>query len=1678
MRIRGRNMPGRPGPSLAAALIALVATAVAFPAPASAELTLIVYPPALVSLDDNVTVAWAEVVDCRLEYGRAPGVYTGATNSHGVGSLTFSPASESMAPGVYYCVVRATAGGDCSGEFGLIVESPVFPVPTAPQNGGVLHETTTALAWDPVEGVPYYHVVVSDSDISLVEENGQTTLTGANIIWQAITSGTAIQYGAIDPSGHFVASNGESPPLMSGFDYRWLILNNYGNHPLLTSLAGAGLAGFTVDVPASMIAPALLSPADSLSVVEDVIEFAWQPVEGAVGYRLYVYQKRSWGGGEASYPVWSGPASVPAAQVNVGSFLVTGEYSWRVVALNQSGHGAPSELRRFAYSTETGTADITSVTTTGQPVPQVMVEVNYVSGGITVLPAVTDGWGIAQKTLAPGSYEFHATKPGFADTTVTGRIEAGQTTAVPIVMKRASARLRGEVLDGLGQSVFDATVVASGNGSVVECMTDASGAFAVQLDAGLWEVHAEKSGYTSSDAETVGLSAGEYAELAHSLIVTGTPGTVTGSVLNQAGTPVIGATVWARNGDALCPAMTNASGRFSLTLAPGTWLLWAERTGFRPSSARTAVVAPGSNTVVDPPISLVPVDSAIMGRVTDGQNGVAGALVVASPLAGDVSETVTNGYGEFVLLPPPATYVLTASADGFGTAGPFQISTESGGSFTGVELLVLPFESVVEGTVLAGGAPIAGARVTGGAAAATTDAGGAFSLALPPGLRAISAWKTGYFPGEDVPVATSAGQSLSGLSLSLATGASSVSGSVTHAGMPVPNARISASSGDAATGTKAGPDGAYEVFVESGEWTVTATADGFAASRPETVTVAPAQAATGVDFALEATWAIVRGSVWDPQVALAGASIVLRSEGGGVLCRTSSSSDGSFSVRVPPGRPLVVEAAAPLHGSRRASVPALADGATGVRDFVLPRWSGAVEGVVKDEAGSAVAGARVVAAWGDSAVVATGHDGRYMLWLDDGLYDIRAESPGHRPAFRSDIEVVSGEHTPIDVTLDGVFGSIEGTVSDSLSGQAVPGALVTAMWAGGGASAVTSGDGHYRVERVLPGPVEVRFVKAGYRKHAAAMTIEPETAHGLSVSMLGLSGTIGGSVRDDAGGGIVGVSVRAKLGGAVAATCATDDEGGYLLVGLDPDEVYCVHASKGGFYESSENPLLDVPTATLDADFVLLAADGAITGRVLDAGTLEPLEGASIDAENGLGHFGSAMSGADGSFTIPALAPAGLYSVSARLYGYRSVVVEGVAPTTQGLAIELPRNFARIAGRIVPDGPDLPIGEIEIVATSTSFGGLSRATAPDEIGAYEIAEVRPGSYVVSVSGGGCVGTPAQVQIQLEEGAVVAGLDFVVERASITRVEIDGPSAVRAGAEVVFAGDAITDGDRLVDTDLVWSLSPGSAGTIESPAGRFICAPDYLGEIVVRATDPASGIVGRLAAGVYAEITPATEGTYRDSTGMLIRIPAGAVTETRSLLLTHEELSDVRRFGRDFEIRGPEYHLKPDGLTFTQGREPELVLPVTAGGTGIARWNRALLKWNDAGGSETPAGLETPIGELGEYATIASSLPLAVSGLRAEPNPFSPEVGPVTISYDLSSDDARMPFVTVTIYNLAARTVCTPLKHEAQGKGRQSIQWDGLTDDGETARNGRYVVEVRAEDPTGEASACATLVLVK
>jgi len=1660
------------------AIIAATAVVLAFAAAASAAITLVSTPDGIVQLNEEVTVTWAETVNCNLSYGRAPGAYTNETAAEGWGSLVFTPLGEGMSWGIYYCVVSEIEGGETSGEFVLIVDSPVFPSPTTPANGSTVYETTTTLQWDAVDAVPYCHVLLSDHEISVTEENGELRVSGANIIWQAITSGTSIQYGSPDPSGYFVASNGTSPPLMSDFSSHWLIFNNFGNNPLLTSTAGAGLSSFNVDVAVSMESPALTLPPDSLLVTDQYLDFSWTQVEGASGYHVYIYENREWSQAQASFPVWDGPTPTPSAQVHLGSFLVSGDYRWRVVALDSSGRGVASVTRSFQYATETGTARIRTKKESGDALPSVLVEIELLAGGINVLPAVTDASGRSDIALVPGEYAFHASKPDYVDTTATAIIVANEDPYVVITMRKASARMRGVVVNEEGGPASDADVVAISGALVLETKSDAAGNFVMQASAGVWEIHAEKPGYAPSEPVGVELHADDYVELPGPLVLIGTPGAATGNVMNEAGSPIVGATVLAQSSFGTSSAFTNASGHFSLGLAPGEWTLVAEKSGFVPSDGRGIVVNPGENTAVEPPIVLTPASSAVMGRVTDGRVNFSDARVIAVPPFGEPVETATNAFGEFVLLLPSDTYELVAECDGLTPSAPHQVNVESGESYTGIELIVAPANCELSGIVVDGTDPVDGAQVTNGETSTTTSSEGEFTLSVRAGLHELTALKDGFLSGAPLQVAAHPAGAIEGLELEITGGAAAISGHALSGSEPVGRAVVTAQSGGAEVATLSDENGNYVVHVEAGEWTVTAWKDGFVPSSSEVVVVAAGQSASGVDPELATECATLEGSVTDSRGALRRALVLLYREGETAPAyRTSSDSNGSYSVRVAAGSAYVAVAGAPGHGSAEVAIAALASGEERVVHMHLPARESAIAGTVAGAGGLPLAGALVeVSASGET--VTTNAHGDYEISVDAGSHDVSVSHAGYEPGLYTNVFVLADETAELDCVLVDVFASLQGTVIDSATSEPVPGVVVTAVWSGG-LSAVTGPAGEYELASVVAGEVAVVVTKRGFVGEEATLTLSEHEIRDHDIDMVRLTGSISGQVTDSSAGmPVAGVSVRAKFGGDIASAAMTGGDGRYVLSGLYPGTSYDVHAARAGYSADSENPLIDIDAGVIDADFTLLECVGVITGFVLDSGDGEPLSGVSVTADNGLGHFGTTTSTEDGSFTIDELAEIGVYDVTASLYGYFDAVAYDVEPGGEALTLDMPRNFARLAGTLTPHGDGVELGETQIVATNIAFAGHSQTAIPDPLGAYEITELKPGSYVLSVSGGTHLGTPAQTSLAAGEGEFVSGVDFTVERAIIERIDVEGPGEIEAGHAVVFSGSVLAQGERLVDAELSWWVAPLCAGSVARATGELLISDGYIGEITVSAREPGSGETGRAEAAVYVTVTPGEGASAQDSLGMTLYVEPGAVTETKSVYLSHEFLPDVRRYLKGHVVEEQTYHFKPIGMSFDPSHLPRLAVPDESRSGGLVGWNHELLAWEKLDAQRAGGFLELDVPSLEEFAVWTRSEPLGVSDVRAVPNPFAPNNGPVVISYALSSDDARMPFVTIRIYNMAAQLVRELISNVPQGKGRASVEWDGLTDSAEVARNGRYVVEVVAEDSSGVETTLGTVVLVK
>jgi hypothetical protein len=145
----------------------------------------------------------------------------------------------------------------------------------------------------------------------------------------------------------------------------------------------------------------------------------------------------------------------------------------------------------------------------------------------------------------------------------------------------------------------------------------------------------------------------------------------------------------------------------------------------------------------------------------------------------------------------------------------------------------------------------------------------------------------------------------------------------------------------------------------------------------------------------------------------------------------------------------------------------------------------------------------------------------------------------------------------------------------------------------------------------------------------------------------------------------------------------------------------------------------------------------------------------------------------------------------------------------------------------------------------------------------------------------------------------------------------------------------------------------------------------------------------------------------------------------------------------------------------------------------------MASWTSLSSSGSGASVtSTAFGQIGEYAVLVKNEPLGIEHLSVLPNPFSPDVAPVKIGYLLNTQDPPAS-VTIKVFNIRGELVRTILDRDLQNPGvyggsqsLQEITWDGTTDSGLEARNGRYLIQVRAVDNSGDVTELIPVVLVK
>lgn len=292
--------------------------------------------------------------------------------------------------------------------------------------------------------------------------------------------------------------------------------------------------------------------------------------------------------------------------------------------------------------------------------------------------------------------------------------------------------------------------------------------------------------------------------------------------------------------------------------------------------------------------------------------------------------------------------------------------------------------------------------------------------------------------------------------------------------------------------------------------------------------------------------------------------------------------------------------------------------------------------------GSGIAKANITTDGYTTLANSTGH--YQLVDIPNGDYTVMAAAPGY--ASQSNPAIVSlGTPAIVDFPMEQLPpGTIEGTVTDSLTGLPIYHASVIAYAAAIEMSNQTNQNGHYIIKEVPAWPSwNVEAHASGYITQIEIVSVESGTTTALNFVLEPL-GAIGGVVTD--------VSTSLPIAEAIVRAdeyLNTTDVNGYYLLSNVFEGTYTVTAAAPGYASQSEERVKvsagEARTVNFQLEPVL---PGAIIGNVVDAKTREAIASAIVTAN---GH--SSTTDVNGDYVIPSV-PAWTYTVTASAPGYVS----------------------------------------------------------------------------------------------------------------------------------------------------------------------------------------------------------------------------------------------------------------------------------------------------------------------------------------------------------------------------------------------------------------------------------------
>jgi hypothetical protein len=542
----------------------------------------------------------------------------------------------------------------------------------------------------------------------------------------------------------------------------------------------------------------------------------------------------------------------------------------------------------------------------------------------------------------------------------------------------------------------------------------------------------------------------------------------------------------------------------------------------------------------------------------------------------------------------------------------------------------------------------------------------------------------------------------------------------------------------------------------------------------------------------------------------------------------------------------------------------------------------------------------------------------------------------------------------------------------------------------------------------------------------------------------------------------------------------TDKQGYFSFIGLSTTQTYSIKIDRSGFVQQTALSGLSSGSENIVVKMEPLA--GVLAGIVTDDKGRAVVQ-ALVVADNGAGSFASASTDSSGRFVLQGLLKTTVYQIRLSKFGFVDLTMSHNADGST-LQIHMQVNYATLAGRVVQQDSSAA-ADVEIHVLESSSSQILHTVKTDASGWFRLPSVRAGECELTASKAGYISEPEQMHMSIGPGQSYS-VRFTMLVAKLDHISLQGPDQVANHLTTRYSYIALTaSGKQLSLSDVQWSLTPALAGTILN--GVLQPNNTFIGEAMVGVQADKGAVTATQHISLYGQVDINTQRTFLTATGASISVQAGCFQDVQQLKFEEIELSALKRDSRNATAIGAGFKFLPESYALFKPVTVFLPGLKTATENAAGLWDKESAEWRLLNNVRTESnGLYAETEQLGTFAVLQPSGPLAIQDLKFLPNPFSPDVDSdldgrpgLTIQLAVTSRNSRMPLVTVQVYSMDGRLIRTLMENQPVAKARtESIYWDGLSEQKLLARNGRYLIKVTVKDGQGSVERLSTVVLIR